>query len=59
MHDFKESFDLGRYSTSEYANVSGWVTSVIVISGLGGALVSAPMNDILGRKKALLIMSLL
>ncbi|GAA5916536.1 hypothetical protein JCM6882_003575 [Rhodosporidiobolus microsporus] len=58
MHDFKESFDLNSYSKSAYADLSGWVTSIIVLGGLVGALISAPFNDYLGRRLTLYLTSI-
>ncbi|GAA6023029.1 hypothetical protein JCM10207_002048 [Rhodosporidiobolus poonsookiae] len=53
MHDYKESFNLGSYSTSAYANLSGWITSAIVIGGLIGSLSAAPFLDYIGRRMTL------
>ncbi|ORY81812.1 putative hexose transport-related protein [Leucosporidium creatinivorum] len=53
MHDFKESFNLASYSTTAYANLTGWVTSIIVLGGLVGSLISAPINDYFGRRSTL------
>ncbi|KAM0756202.1 putative hexose transport-related protein [Meredithblackwellia eburnea MCA 4105] len=59
MTDFIHGFHLKKYSTADYANITGWVTSSIVIGGLAGSLLSAPLNDMFGRKKTLWGMSLL
>ncbi|KAI5478080.1 putative Hexose transport-related protein [Pseudohyphozyma bogoriensis] len=55
MTDFKESFHLDGYSTDALANIKGWATSVIVLGGVVGALLSAPLNDRLGRRLTLFI----
>ncbi|KAI5476043.1 solute carrier family 2 [Pseudohyphozyma bogoriensis] len=59
MADFKKSFHLASYSKAELANIQGWVTSVIVLGGVIGALVSSPFNDYLGRKKTLILTAVL
>lgn len=59
MENFISSFHLDQYTTTEYANISGWVTSVIVLGGVVGSLVAAPLNDIFGRKKSLFLSGIL
>ncbi|WWC93843.1 hypothetical protein V866_000679 [Kwoniella sp. B9012] len=53
MKDFIKTFELSSLSTSAKSNISGWITSVIVLGGLIGALTSSPFNDRLGRKWSL------
>jgi MFS family permease len=55
MPDFVSSFGLGHLSAAELSNISGWITAVIVLGGLIGALISAPLNDHLGRKWSLFL----
>ncbi|OCF31073.1 solute carrier family 2 [Kwoniella heveanensis BCC8398] len=50
MKDFIKTFGLSGYSAAAKSNISGWITSVIVLGGLIGALTSSPFNDRLGRK---------
>ena len=59
MTDFIKTFRLTSYSATEYSNISGWVTSVIVLGGLGGALTASLLNDRLGRPKTLWLMGLI
>ncbi|GAA5872659.1 hypothetical protein JCM8547_003722 [Rhodosporidiobolus lusitaniae] len=59
MHQFKEDFNLGSYSTSSYATLSGWVTSIIVLGGFIGSLISAPLNDRFGRRSTLFASSII
>ncbi|KAI5477377.1 putative hexose transport-related protein [Pseudohyphozyma bogoriensis] len=54
MKDFKNSFHWSSYTSAELTNLTGWVTSIIVLGGVIGSLVSAPLNDVLGRKKTLI-----
>ncbi|WWC63043.1 uncharacterized protein I303_105642 [Kwoniella dejecticola CBS 10117] len=59
MKNFISTFGLGHLSASEKSNISGWVTSVIVLGGLIGALTSSPFNDRLGRKYTLLLQAVI
>ncbi|GAA5913602.1 hypothetical protein JCM6882_001698 [Rhodosporidiobolus microsporus] len=59
MHAFKESFKFAQYSATALADIQGWVTSSIVIGGLIGALIAAPITDRFGRKKTLYACGLL
>ncbi|GAA6039048.1 hypothetical protein JCM8097_000172 [Rhodosporidiobolus ruineniae] len=59
MHDFKASFGLNDLTTTALADTTGWLTSIIVLGGMIGALVAAPFNDWFGRKKALWVAGLL
>ena len=59
MKDFVTTFHLSSLSASAKSNVSGWITSVIVLGGLGGALTSAPFNDRLGRRWTMFINSII
>jgi MFS family permease len=55
MKDFATTFGLSTMSADAKSNISGWVTSVIVLGGLVGALTSAPFNDALGRRWTLML----
>jgi MFS family permease len=55
MSNFKKTFHFSSMSESELSNIKGWVTSVIVLGGLVGALTSSPFNDRLGRRWTLFI----
>jgi len=59
MKDFIKHYGLDTMSATEKSNISGWVTSVIVLSGLIGALTSSPFNDKLGRRWTLMIMAVI
>ncbi|GAA6006194.1 sugar porter family MFS transporter [Rhodotorula paludigena] len=59
MHDVKESFDLAQYSSTAYSDLSGWLTSIIVLGGMIGAFATAPLNDLVGRRITLFLLGLL
>lgn len=59
MSDFKHTFHFGKYSADSLANIRGWVTSVVVLGGMIGALAAAPLTDRLGRKWSLFVVAII
>jgi MFS family permease len=59
MSDFKKTFDFAQYSADSLANIRGWVTSVVVLGGMIGALTAAPLTDHLGRKWSLFVVAII
>lgn len=59
MPDFIATFNLKHYSASAASDIKGWITSVIVLGGLIGALTSSPFNDRLGRRWTLFLNALI
>lgn len=59
MAPFKEYFGFGSLPKSEVTNLTGWITSSLLLGSCGGALICASITDKIGRKWSLLIFSLI
>ncbi|OAL51430.1 general substrate transporter [Pyrenochaeta sp. DS3sAY3a] len=53
MSSFKKHYGLSTMSKSALADWQGWITSILILGSFGGALISAPFTDRLGRKISL------
>ncbi|OCF31430.1 hypothetical protein I316_06832 [Kwoniella heveanensis BCC8398] len=55
MTDFVKTFGFEHYTTTELANIKGWITSVLVLGGCFGTLSAQFSSEWLGRRASLFI----
>ncbi|KAJ5701427.1 general substrate transporter [Penicillium malachiteum] len=59
MSPFEKAFGFNDESSTQVANIKGWMTSCILLGSCMGALIAAPISERLGRKLSLMAFSLL